>query len=282
LIAWWTTARDNVYGVHMLVQVVEGVWVHESGFIQSNAVVVRGRSGVLIIDPGITDSELKQLSVDVRGVGPVIAGFSTHPDWDHALWHPALGDAPRYATARGAAAMRAFVDEPGWRDRLSDVLPPEHADEIPTELLGLLTGLTEGAAELPWDGPRARILEHRGHAEGHAALVFEERGLLVAGDMVSDILIPFLDLESADPAGEYLAGLDLLESVADGVDVVVPGHGSVGDRAALRARIELDRRYVERLRDGADIEDPRVGPDAPLDWIADVHEWQAKSYAERA
>ena len=30
---------------------------------------------------------------------PVVAGFSTHPHWDHLLWHPRFGDVPRYATA---------------------------------------------------------------------------------------------------------------------------------------------------------------------------------------
>ena len=266
----------------MLQQVAEGVWVRVSDFIESNTTVVQGRDGVLLVDPGITESELVDLAVELRGLGPVVAAFSTHPDWDHTLWHADLGAAPRYGTARGTAAMREFIEQPGWQDRLGEFLPPEHVHEIPTQLMGLLTGLPEGAAELPWDGPRVRVLEHRGHAEGHAALFVEQRGLLVAGDMVSDILIPFLDLESEDPAGEYLAGLDLLESVADRVDVVVPGHGSIGDREQLRARIELDRAYVRSLRDGAGIDDPRIGPSAPLDWIADVHEWQAKSYAERA
>ena len=45
-----------------------------------------------------------------------------------------------------------------------------------------------------------------------------------------------------DPIEEYLDGLRLLEGVADDVDVVVPGHGSVGSALVThRARIELDR-----------------------------------------
>lgn len=38
----------------MLERIAEGVHVHESEFIQRNSVVVQGRSGVLLIDPGIT------------------------------------------------------------------------------------------------------------------------------------------------------------------------------------------------------------------------------------
>ncbi|WP_344247811.1 MBL fold metallo-hydrolase, partial [Actinocorallia libanotica] len=76
----------------MLRPVAEGVLVHESEFVQSNAVVVQGRSGVLLIDPGVTGSEIDCLANDLSEWGqPVVAGFSTHPDWDHLLWHARLG-----------------------------------------------------------------------------------------------------------------------------------------------------------------------------------------------
>jgi glyoxylase-like metal-dependent hydrolase (beta-lactamase superfamily II) len=91
----------------MLHKVAEGVLVHESEFIQSNSVVVQGREGVLLIDPGITAGEMATLANDLRGLGqPVVAGFSTHPDWDHVLWHASFGDAPRYGTARCAASIQ--------------------------------------------------------------------------------------------------------------------------------------------------------------------------------
>jgi len=261
----------------MLKRVAEGVLVHESEFLQSNSVVVQGRDGVLLIDPGITETELAGLANDIRDLGrTVVAGFSTHPDWDHVLWHASFGDAPRYGTARGAASIREVLSSADWKEQIAEGLPPEHADEIPMELLGLLTGLPAGAARVPWDGPEVRILEHRGHAPGHAALLIEDRGVLVAGDMLSDILMPFLDLQAAKPIDDYLAALRLFESVADGVDVVVPGHGSVGGAEEVRARIELDRAYVEALRDGRDPDDPRVGPSAPLEWLPDVHRWQVQ------
>lgn len=35
------------------------------------------------------------LANDLRELGlPVVAGFSTHPDWHHVLWHAELGEAP--------------------------------------------------------------------------------------------------------------------------------------------------------------------------------------------
>jgi glyoxylase-like metal-dependent hydrolase (beta-lactamase superfamily II) len=56
-----------------------------------------------------------------------------------------------------------------------------------------------------------------------------------------------LDLDdAADPIEDYLAALRLLEGAADDVDVLVPGHGSIGgadqaraDRPGSRVRARL-------------------------------------------
>ena len=149
------------------------------------------------------------------------------------------------------------------------------------DLLGLIIGLPAGTTRIPWDGPVVRIIEHQAHAPGHAALLVEERGVLIAGDMLSDILMPFLDLEADSPIEDYLSALQLFDDVAGEVDIIVPGHGSVGVGHQVRARIDLDRAYVQDLRDGRDPDDPRVGPSAPLEWLPDVHEWQVQRLAGR-
>ncbi|MEJ3658386.1 MBL fold metallo-hydrolase [Actinomycetes bacterium KLBMP 9759] len=269
----------------MLTQVAEGVLVHQSELLQNNAVVVQDQAGVLVVDPGITESEMACLATDIRESGrPVVAGFSTHPDWDHVLWHTDLGEAPRYGTARCAEFMRDLLSKAGWKARVAEGLPPEIADDIPLDLFGLVTALPAGTARVPWDGPEVRIVEHPAHAEGHAALLIEARGVLVAGDMLSDILMPFPDLAAANPIEDYLVGLRLLESVAGDVDVLVPGHGSVCGSDEIRGRIELDREYVQALRDGRVPDDPRIGPSATYgtDWLPAVYEWQAQQLAGKS
>ena len=266
----------------MFTQIAEGVFTHESEFIHSNSVVVEGQDGVLLIDPGITADEMESLADELRRLGkPVVAGFATHPDWDHALWHANFGDVPRYGTARCAAALSDLLSLPDWKAQVAGMLPPEYAEAIPMDLFGRITALPAGASRVPWDGPTVRILEHQAHAPGHAALVVEERGVLVAGDMLSDILIPFLDLDASDPIDDYAAALQMFEGLAGDVVAVVPGHGSVAGPDQLRARIEQDRAYLRALRDGADSTDSRVGPSAPLEWLADVHEWQLQRLRQR-
>jgi glyoxylase-like metal-dependent hydrolase (beta-lactamase superfamily II) len=271
----------------MLMQVADGVLVHQSELLANNAVVVQGRAGVLLIDPGITGEEMSCLANDARELGqPVVAGFATHPDWDHVLWHAELGEAPRYGTARCASYLEDLRSDADWRARVAEGLPPEIADETPLDLFGLITGLPAGSEEIPWDGPQVRIIEHPAHAPGHAALLVEESGVLVAGDMLSDVFIPMLDevTQTNDPVEDYLVGLRLLEDVADDVEVVVPGHGSVGGAGQARARIELDRAYVHALRAGDEPDDPRIGPSAKpgWEWVSDIHTGQVQSLARRS
>ncbi|MFG1815814.1 MBL fold metallo-hydrolase [Kribbella sp. NPDC049174] len=270
----------------MLTQVAEGVLNHRSELLQNNTVVVQGTAGVLLIDAGITGDEMTCLANDLRELGqPVVAGFSTHPDWDHVLWHAELGEAPRYGTARCAAYLRDLRSNPDWKVRAAEALPPEIADETPLDLFGLITGLPAETTQIPWDGPEVRIIEHPAHAQGHAALLIEERGVLAAGDMLSDLFVPMPNFEeAADPVEDYVAGLLVLEGVADDVDFVIPGHGSVGGADQARTRIELDRAYMHALRDGRAPDDPRIGPSAKpgWEWVSDIHAGNVQQLANRS
>ena len=268
----------------MLTPVAPGVFAHQSPLLRNNTVVVQGDDGVLLVDPGITAAEMRCLAADLRDLGmPVVAGFATHPDWDHALWHPAFGDAPRWGTAACAAFLRDLRAQRDWQQQFADALPPEIVTDVPIDPFGLIEALPADGGRFPWNGPEVRVVAHRGHAVGHAALVVEGSRVLIAGDMLSDVFVPMPDLEGADDAlGDYLAGLDALASVADHVDAFVPGHGSVGDAAQLRQRLALDRRYIETLRDGGVFDDPRIDtPESGWEWVGDLHAGQVESVARR-
>lgn len=260
----------------MLTRIADGVHVQTSSCIATNSIVIEDGSAALVIDPGLTNVELEALAASMRALNlDIVAGFATHPDWDHALWHPALGDAPRYGTAATSRALRDLRAQDDWREQIADGLPPEIESDVPLELFGLLTALPAGATEVPWRGPTARLLEHRGHAVGHAAVLIEAVRVLVAGDMLSDVLVPMPDLHgnASDPLGDYLDGLAVLEEIAPMAEVVIPGHGSVGDGDDLRVRIDADRAYIHALRDGRSIADARIIAPAPgWEWVAFIHD----------
>ncbi|KAE8765073.1 MBL fold metallo-hydrolase [Georgenia thermotolerans] len=247
-----------------LAAVADGVLVATHEFCTTTTTVVLGEDGgCLVVDPAVTPAEIDALAAELAALGRrVTASFSTHPHWDHLLWRDALGEAPRWATAAGARAARERQAEN--RQKALAALPG-----LDVSGLGRVTAVPEGAATLPWAGPRVEVLEHRAHAPGHAALLVPDAGVLVAGDMLSDIEIPLPDTAAADPLGDYDRALDLFAAALSRVDVVVPGHGSAGDRAALRRRIAADRRYLADVRAGRPVEDPRLsgGPD----WLQREH-----------
>ncbi len=264
----------------MLTPVAEGVLVHQSAWCETNTVVVQGADGVLLVDPGIHAAELACLAGDLSDLGQtVVAGFSTHPHWDHLLWHTDLGAAPRYGTATAASTARERLS--GGIDARRFGIP----DDVSLDLLGRIEGLPAGATQLSWAGPAVRVIEHQAHAPGHAALLVEEHRVLVAGDMLSDVLVPMLNLNgAAEPLEDYLAALSRFESVLGDVDVLVPGHGSLAEGEEMRARIDRDRAYVHALRSGDGVTDPRIGPSAKegWDWVAGVHQSQVRALNERA
>jgi glyoxylase-like metal-dependent hydrolase (beta-lactamase superfamily II) len=240
----------------VLNEVADGVWVRQSGWMWSNAAVVRGEDGLVLVDPGIGGPDLEELADDVDRLGvPVVAGFSTHLHWDHILWHPRFGDVPRYAVPASAQAA------PGVRER-GRAMAAESAPGVPLELIGLLTPLPADGGPVP-----GQLVEHEAHAIGHAAVLLADRGVLLAGDMLSDVLIPLLDPRRPGQPGAYGEALDRLEEAARHADVVVPGHGAVARGPEVAARLAADRAYLDALRRGEEPADARLAQE----WLSGPH-----------
>jgi glyoxylase-like metal-dependent hydrolase (beta-lactamase superfamily II) len=233
----------------MLSQVAEGVWVRQSEWVSSNAIAVRGEAGLILVDPGIDGVDLNQLADDLDQLGiPVVAGFSTHLHWDHLLWHSRFGDVPRYATAAAAHAA------PEVRERAQQ-MARESAPGIPLELVALTTELPADGGPVPGE-----IIEHDAHAIGHAAVLLTDRGVLLAGDMLSDILVPMPDPRRPDQLDAYETALDRLGEAARHVDVVVPGHGTVAKGPEVANRLAVDRAYIAARQRGEQPVDARWDP----------------------
>jgi hydroxyacylglutathione hydrolase len=257
-----------------LSEVAPGVLVATSEIMMTTTTVVAGADGgCLLIDPAVTGADLAALAGELagRGLTPV-AGFATHPHWDHVLWSAALGDVPRYASPRAVAAVQ--------RDR--EHMLAEAGRQAPGHdpaLFGRLTPLAEGAEQIGWDGPPAQVIVHDGHAVGHAAVFLPRQGVLVTGDMCSDVEIPLLDLERPGALADYQEGLERLAAVP-GVRWVVPGHGQVGDAGEFRRRMDADAGYLSKLAVGEPFTDPRLGYRAldggHREWLQSKHAAQLR------
>ncbi len=243
------------------VEIAPGVVVMTSSKYATTTTIVRRDRSVLLVDPAWTTSELDGI-VDWLAAHEctVTAGFATHAHHDHMLWHPAFGDAPRWASA--TSAQKAVE----WHDELTAML-----DDYPPDWPNPLDGIRALAGDripAPFgDGPSAdepiELVVHDGHAPGHTALLLPERGVLLAGDMLSDIELPLPFNPDDLPA--YLDALDRLAPVVRRSRVLVPGHGHPTENPL--ARLDADRHYLAAVIAGRDPDDARRG----LSGMADAH-----------
>jgi glyoxylase-like metal-dependent hydrolase (beta-lactamase superfamily II) len=240
-------------------EVASGVFVATAEIYTTTTTIVAGDDGrCLLIDPAVSVADLAALArwLAEHGLRPA-AGWSTHSHWDHLLWSRALGDVPRYATPRAAAV--AVQMRSGLVDGVQESAPGHDL-----ALFGQVEALT--GREIGWAGPRALVYPHDAHAPGHGAVFLPDSGVLIVGDMCSDIEIPLPDLDAPDPFGGYRAGLATLAGIP-GVTVLVPGHGHVGDAAEFRRRLAADLAYLDAVAAGVDHPDPRL----TQEWLRAEH-----------
>ena len=173
---------------------------------------------------------------------------------------PWFGDGPRYATAACARAADE-AREQGQR------MAADSASGIPLELLVLVTALPAGDGPIPGE-----IVEHQAHAIGHAAVLLADRGVLLVGDMLSDVLIPILDPRRPGQMDAYQTALDQLSKAARHVNVLIPGHGTVAEGPEVAARLAADQAYMDALRRGEEPADARLSQD----WLSCPHQSNLK------
>jgi len=231
-----------------LVPVTDHVYVATSRrYVTNSTVILDGHGGALVIDPAWDADELAAIPQDLRELGVTcVAGLSTHMHYDHVLWHPDLGEVPRWASA---GTVDAIVS------RRAELLAPLVGD-IPEDLIELAGHLVpiEGPT-LNWRGPTAVIHQHDAHAQHHIAVEIAELGVLVSGDMLSDLELPMPDWTDEN-LETYRAGLMVLSDVARRAERVIPGHGSVG--TDVGGRYEADLAYLDELDQTGASTDPRV------------------------
>lgn len=232
-----------------LVQLLPGVWVARARqYATLTTVLLDGAGGAVVVDPAWDPDELAAIPADLAALGVrCVAGVATHEHYDHVLWHPGLGEVPRWTSDRTADRLATDRDA---------ILAPA-AEFLTPDLLAVAGRLRPlPGATLPWAGPEARVIEHDAHAPGHIALVLDAASVILCGDMLSDVELP-MPADDDTTLGTYRAGLEALAGEVRRSVWLVPGHGSPTDQP--RARLEADLRYLDDVEAGYDSDDPRIG-----------------------
>ena len=225
-----------------------GVQVRQSRVFWMNSALLLDREHAVLVDPGVLPSELDDLAAAVRAAGArSISLVFTHSHWDHVLgrpWWPQAGTVGHAALEaelrRDAAAILAEASGHATRsgEAWSHGFRPFEPD--------LVFEGEQSLARGPW---RLVLREAQGHCDSQITVQLEDRRLLFAADLLSDLEIPWLDREPA-AYRRTLERIEILTTAGD-IETLVPGHGSIalGAKAVL-ARVRRDLRYLDALEIG--------------------------------
>ena len=197
----------------------------------------------MLIDSPYYPDELELLPTLLAQAGFRPAGLlATHADYDHLLGRLAF---PGLALGVGEPTAERLRAEPGAAQRELRDADAEHYVARPAPLsLGSYQALPVpgfvgvGDAEM-------ELHPADGHTRDGTAFLAPFASLLVCGDYLSDVEIPIVS--SLDDYGDTLARL---RPLVEGVEVVVPGHGSPHARETALRILEEDLTYLDALERG--------------------------------
>jgi glyoxylase-like metal-dependent hydrolase (beta-lactamase superfamily II) len=230
------------------VSLTEDALLITSAFWQTNAVALRAGGEAILVDSPYLPDELDALPGLLAGAGYEPDGLiATHGDFDHLLGRIAY---PGMALGVAQSTADRFRAAPGEPQRELRHYDQDFYIERPAPLsLGQVQALpVPGKLDL---GNGADAIEIELHpAEGHTvdgmALFARSLGVLLVGDYVSSVEIPWIHGTLA----EYRSTLKRLRSLAQAADVVVPGHGPAHTSSTALRLIDEDEAYLDALERG--------------------------------
>ena len=224
------------------------VIVFVSAFWQTTCTAVRSADEGFVIDSPVLPNEHEALpQVLEQSHFPVTGLLATHGDWDHLLGRQAFPNASLGAGEKTAARLS---DDPAQPQHELDEFDAEHYIErlAPLALDNIQRLPVPGHLDLGTAGRELELHPAPGHTDDGTAYLIPWLGVLVCGDYLSPLEIPWLS--STGSAEDYLGTLGRLRGLLSRAKTVVPGHGGpLASEDALRI-LEEDETYLRSLQAG--------------------------------
>jgi cyclase len=207
-----------------------------------NVIVLQGPDGKVIVDCFVTTAWANlKTALAALDASPVKLLIDTHWHFDHA-------DNNANLHATGAAILahentKKRLTEP--HDALGMHFDPAPAAGLPTETFKDTHTLHLNGEDL--------ALEHvvPAHTDGDIFVHYAKANVLHMGDVFFNGFYPFIDASTGGNINGMVAGADRALKLADARTKIVPGHGPLGDKAALtvyRDVLATTRDAVKKLK----------------------------------
>ena len=218
-----------------------------SRFWQTTCTAGRAGDEGFVIDSPVYPDELEALPGVLEQAGfPVSGLLATHADWDHLLGRIAF---PNASLGCGETTARRLAAEPGDAQRkLREFDEDQYVDDRPPLSLGGVQTLpVPGRLALGSAVPQRELELHPadGHTADGTAYLVPWLGVLVCGDYLSPVEIPWLSPDGSVDA--YLSTLERLRPLVEEAQTIVPGHGRPLGSAEALTLLEEDVAYLRAL-----------------------------------
>ena len=191
-----------------------------------NIGVLTGNDGKLLIDSGFTVSKRKlKVALDGLSPDPITQLINTHWHTDHTdgnAWVHAAGAAITAHTNTKVHLSTATRVE-GWHW----TFPPAPAGALPATIF-------EDECKIHHNDTNIALKHyHPAHTDSDISVLFEEANVIHVGDTWWNGIYPFIDYSTGGSIDGMIQACDRNLKVVSGDTIIIPGHGPVGNKAAL-------------------------------------------------
>jgi glyoxylase-like metal-dependent hydrolase (beta-lactamase superfamily II) len=188
-----------------------------------------GDDGIVIVDDQFAPLA-PRIKVALKAITdkPIKFVLNTHYHGDHTGGNAVFSqDAPIIAHENVRKRLQTGTTTLGRQN------PP-----APKEALPVVTFNDRATVHVNGEDIRAIHMPH-GHTDGDAVIEFTHSNVLHMGDDLFNGMFPFVDLENGGSVrGLIMNNEAILSRIRDDVKII-PGHGALCDKAALRAFVEM-------------------------------------------
>ncbi|MEO5820013.1 MAG: MBL fold metallo-hydrolase [Vicinamibacteraceae bacterium] len=188
-----------------------------------NVVVLHGPDGLLLVDNFVRPAwPALKAALDAIG-GPITTAIDTHWHFDHADNNASLRGAGAVLVAHAKTKVRLSESH----DVLGMHMDPEPAEALPTVTFTDAKTMRANGDEL--------TLQHvpPAHTDTDITVRFAKANVLHLGDLFFNGAYPFIDASTGGTINGMVTASEKALAAVDAKTQIVPGHGPLGDRAAL-------------------------------------------------
>ena len=202
----------------------EGVYMLTG--LGGNIGVSVGADGVILVDDQFAPlTDKVRAAVAAISSGPIRFVLNTHWHFDHTGGNENLGKAGALIVAHDNVRRRMSVGQ--FIEALGRQEPPSPQAALP------VVTFTE-AVTIYLNGDSINVFHVApAHTDGDAIVWFRRANVVHMGDTFFHGRYPFVDLSSGGSVNGLIGAADRVLDIADANTKIIPGHGPLGDRAAL-------------------------------------------------